>query len=149
LRFDSATVFSARTIYALLGLIELAAVYETGTLVQVAAICRRHGIADRYLEQMLAALRKGGYLTSVRGPRGGYQLSRSPELITVAEVEECLDGEGRAERRGVRDSPEQQVIEGLAQRADRARAAVLRSTSLAQLLVECTSQRQPGSMFYI
>lgn len=142
-------MFSARMVYALLALIELAAVHETGTLVQVAAISRRHGIADRYLEQMLTALRKGGYLTSVRGARGGYQLSRSPELITVAEVEECLNGEGRRERKVVRDSPEQQVIEELAQRADRARASVLRSISLAKLLTECDSHRQPGLMFHI
>lgn len=142
-------VFSARTTYALLALIELAAAHETGERVQIAAICHRHGMAERYLEQMLTALRKGGYIASVRGPRGGYQLMRPPELISVAEVEECLEGESRCERQGDHDSPEQRVLIGLGERADRARSDVLRSVSLAQLLRECDSHRQPGSMFYI
>jgi Rrf2 family protein len=84
-------MFSAKTEYGLVALIELAAAYPTGERVQTGEICRRHGVPERYLEQMLTALRKGGYLVSVRGPKGGYQLTRSPELITVAEVEDCLE----------------------------------------------------------
>lgn len=48
---------------------------------------RRLGTQERYLGQMLTALREGGELVSVRGPRGDYQLTRSQELITAAEVE--------------------------------------------------------------
>jgi Rrf2 family cysteine metabolism transcriptional repressor len=142
-------VFSARTEYGLVALLDLAAAHASGDRVQTGEICRRHGMPERYLEQMLTALRKGGYLVSVRGPRGGYQLTRAPELITVAEVEKCLDGESRVERQGARDSAEFQVLEELQQRAARARAAVLESTTLAHLLEACDHVRPPGEMFYI
>ena len=145
----AALVFSARTEYGLLALLDLAAAHASGDRVQTGEIGRRHGIPERYLEQMLTALRKGGYLVSVRGPRGGYQLTRAPELITVAEVEKCLDGERRVVQRGVRDSPEIQVLEELEQRAARARAAVLESTTLAKLLAARDGLRSPGAMFYI
>lgn len=61
----------------------------------------RHGMSERYLEQMLAALRKGGYLVSACGPRGGHPLTSSPERITVAEVKDCLEGGVRAERQPI------------------------------------------------
>jgi Rrf2 family cysteine metabolism transcriptional repressor len=142
-------VFSAKTEYGLVALIELAAAYPTGERVQTGEICRRHGVPERYLEQMLTALRKGGYLVSVRGPKGGYQLTRSPELITVAEVEDCLEGDLHAERQGDRGHAEFRVLDGLAERAQQARTAVLKGTTLAHLLLERDSLRQPTPMFYI
>lgn len=144
-----AMTFSAKTEYGLVALIDLAAAYATGELLQTGEICRRHGIPERYLEQMLTALRKGGYLKSIRGPRGGFQLVRSPEQVTVAEVEECLEGETRTERQGDRESTEFRVLDGLARRAEQARAAVLRSTTLSHLLQERDIQLQPSPMFYI
>jgi Rrf2 family cysteine metabolism transcriptional repressor len=142
-------VFSARTQYGLVALIDLAAVYASGDRLQTGEICRRHGMPERYLEQMLTALRKGGYLTSVRGPRGGYQLSRAPDQITVAEVETCLEGESQVERQGARDSPVFQVIGELELRAARARAAVLETNTLACLLEARNHVRPPEEMFYI
>ena len=142
-------MFSAKTDYGLVALIELAAAYPTGERVQTGEICHRHAMPERYLEQMLTALRKGGLLVSVRGPKGGYQLTRSPELITAAEVEDCLEGDARVERRGDRSNPEFRVLDGLAERAHRARRTVLEATTLAHLLIERDSLRQPSPMFYI
>lgn len=142
-------VFSAKTEYGLVALIDLAAAYGTGELLQTGEICRRHGMPERYLEQMLTALRKGGYLRSIRGPRGGFQLTRSPELITIAEVEHCLEGEPRTERQGDRLNPEFQVLDGLARRSEQARNSVLSSTTLAHLLLERDRLRDPAPMFYI
>ncbi|MFU8884679.1 MAG: RrF2 family transcriptional regulator [Cyanobacteriota bacterium] len=142
-------VFSAKTEYGLVALIDLAAAYASGERVQTGEICRRHGMPERYLEQMLTALRKGGYLKSIRGPRGGFQLTRSPELITVAEVEDCLEGDARAERQGDRSNVEFRVLDGLAQRAHQARTAVLAGTTLAHLLLERDSLGEPTPMFYI
>ena len=141
--------FSAKTEYGLVALIDLAAAHATGVLVQTGEICRRHGMPERYLEQMLTALRKGGYLQSIRGPRGGFRLARSPELITIAEVEECLEGETPPERQGARGSAEFRALESLARQAQEARMAVLKSTTLAQLLLERDRQRPPATMFYI
>ena len=142
-------VFSAKTEYGLVALIDLAAVYASGERQQTGEISRRHGMPERYLEQMLTSLRKGGFLISVRGPKGGHQLTRSPELITVSEVEDCLEGDARAERQGDRSNAEFRVLDGLAQRAHQARTAVLKGTTLAHLLLERDSMRQPTPMFYI
>lgn len=141
--------FSAKTEYGLVALIDLAAAYATGERVPTGEICRRHGMPERYLEQMLTTLRKGGYLVSVRGPRGGYQLTRSPELITAAEVEGCLEGDARVERQGDRSCAEFRALDGLAQRARQARTAVMEDTTLAHLLLERDSLLQPAPMFYI
>jgi Rrf2 family cysteine metabolism transcriptional repressor len=142
-------VFSAKTEYGLVALMDLAAAYATGARVQTGEICRRHGMPERYLEQMLTALRKGGYLASVRGPKGGYQLTRSPELITVAEVEDCLEGDARSERQGDRDDAEFKVLDALAARVEQARVDALQSITLAHLLLERDSLRESSPMFYI
>lgn len=43
-------------------------------------------IPPRYLESMLQQLVRGGVLRSVRGPRGGYLLSRERRKITLGDV---------------------------------------------------------------
>jgi Rrf2 family protein len=141
--------FSAKTEYGLVALLDLATAYPSGELVQTGEICRRHAIPERYLEQMLTALRKGGFLKSIRGPRGGFQLFRSPEQITVADVEACLEGEASEERKGDRQDPEFQTLGALGSRLEEARRTILRQTTLAQLLQERDRLRQPSPMFYI
>lgn len=143
--------FSAKTEYGLVALIDLATAHATGDRVQTGEICRRHGIPDRYLEQLLTALRKGGFLSSVRGPRGGFQLARPPEEIRIAEVEACLEGEDRtqAARKGERDDAEFQALIKLEERLEQARAGILSQTTLAQLVNERDALKQPIQMFYI
>ena len=46
----------------------------------------------KYLEQLIRPLKRGGYLSSVRGPKGGHMLTRPPEAITVGEVVRLLEG---------------------------------------------------------
>ena len=123
--------FSAKTEYGLIALIDLADAHGTGELRQTGDICRRHGIPVRYLEQMLTALR------------------RPPGDITIAAVEICLEGESSNERQGARDDPEFQVLKALDQKLDEARASLLSSTTLADLLVERNKRLQPQPMFYI
>lgn len=52
----------------------------------LADISERQGISLSYLEQLFAKLRRGSLVTSVRGPGGGYQLSRDMASIDVAQV---------------------------------------------------------------
>ena len=140
---------SAKTEYGLIALLDLAADHPSGALLQTRDISRDHGIPERYLEQMLTGLRKGGFLKSVRGPHGGYRLARSPEEINVAEIEACLEGEAVVVRQGVPGDPGFQALKALAQRAEVARMAVLAATTLARLLQERERLQQPLPMFYI
>lgn len=56
-------------------------------------ISERDNIPRRYLEQILSALRQSGLVESTRGAKGGYALTRSPELISVADVVKSVEGE--------------------------------------------------------
>jgi Rrf2 family protein len=141
--------FSAKTEYGLVSLLELAAIYPQGGVLQVAEIASRQGIPDRYLEQMLTSLRRGRILLSIRGPRGGYQLARPPAEIRISEVVACLEGEVVNRTGASRQSPEFAVIGGLQERLEQARQAILAGTSLQDLLEERDQRLQSQVMYFI
>lgn len=141
--------FSAKTEYGLVALIDLADAYASGGLVQTGEICRRHRIPERYLEQMLTSLRKGGLLRSIRGPKGGFQLARDPASIVVNEVVSCLEGESPGEGSQREGDAEFAVLAALDTKAEQARSAVLSGLTLADLVRERDAARAPQPMFYI
>ena len=143
-----AVAFSSKTEYGLVALIELASIYSSGGVLQVAEIALRQGIPDRYLEQMLTSLRRGGILRSIRGPRGGYQLLRPPAEVSVADVVQCLEGDP-ASRDGVPETPEYQVLESLASQLEQARLQLVQSTSLQDLLDRRDGLLQAQTMYFI
>ena len=59
--------------------------------VTLAEISKSQGISLSYLEQLFANLRKGGLVVGVRGPGGGYKLSRLPSEISVAQIISAID----------------------------------------------------------
>ena len=141
--------FSANTQYGLVALIDLAGAYATGALVQTGEICKRHAVPERYLEQMLTGLRKAGLLTSIRGPRGGFQLALNPDSITVAAVVAALEGSSNTESQREPDDPAFLVLAALEQKLEASKEALLSATTLTQLLRERDVIKQPLPMFYI
>src|SRR5438093_2285891 len=69
------------------------ALHREGGLTPIQEIARRQAIPQRYLEQVLLALKRSGLLTSKRGSSGGYHLTRPPEEITVGAVLRAVEGE--------------------------------------------------------
>jgi len=59
--------------------------------VALADIAARQDISLSYLEQLFAKLRRGGLVTSVRGPGGGYRLSRSSDELRIADIILAVD----------------------------------------------------------
>ena len=59
--------------------------------VTLAGISRRQSISLSYLEQLFGKLRRRSLVDSVRGPGGGYTLSRRPNLVSVAEIIRAVD----------------------------------------------------------
>ena len=55
-------------------------------------IASRQHIPEQYLDQILMVLRKEGLVRSVRGPKGGHMLAKSPTQITMAQVMQALEG---------------------------------------------------------
>lgn len=76
--------------YAVTAMLDLALHAQQGP-VSLADISERQGISLSYLEQLFAKLRRGNLVTSVRGPGGGYQLSRHMSGIHVAQVIDAVN----------------------------------------------------------
>jgi Rrf2 family protein len=55
-------------------------------------IAAAEDIPLRFLHNILAALTRGGILTSLRGADGGYELCRDAATITVADVIRAVEG---------------------------------------------------------
>ncbi len=85
--------------YAVTAMLDLA-IHAQQNPVSLNEISGRQSISLSYLEQLFAKLRRGGLVSSVRGPGGGYQLSRSSESIDVAEVIDAVDESMDATRCG-------------------------------------------------
>jgi Rrf2 family protein len=58
-------------------------------------ICSAEGLNPGYVQQLMGSLRDAGLVVSHRGKQGGFQLSRSARLITVADVLHAMEGEIR------------------------------------------------------
>ncbi|MDE2216369.1 MAG: Rrf2 family transcriptional regulator [Planctomycetota bacterium] len=82
---------SKKSDYALRAMIYLSMNYQRGA-VQIKEISAKEKIPQKFLENILLALRKAGILNSKMGLRGGYELARSPDLITLGDVIRVLDG---------------------------------------------------------
>ncbi len=76
--------------YAMVALADMA-LQPDGALVNLSEISRRQDISLPYLEQLFVKLRRADLVESVRGPGGGYKLSRGASDIRVAEILEAVD----------------------------------------------------------
>jgi Rrf2 family iron-sulfur cluster assembly transcriptional regulator len=78
--------------FAVTAMIDLALCQQNGLkTVTLAGISHRQNISLSYLEQLFAKLRRKTLVSSVRGPGGGYQLSRDINSITVADIVLAVD----------------------------------------------------------
>lgn len=82
---------NTKTRYGTRAMLELALKEEPGPL-SAKEIAEGQDVSVKYLESLLAALRKAGLVRSIRGAGGGYMLARSPEEITVREIFEVFEG---------------------------------------------------------
>lgn len=82
---------STRSRYGTRMMIDMAQRYNQGP-VQIGEIARRVDVSVKYLEQLIIPLKKAGYITSVRGPKGGHMLTQPPGDITVGEIVGVLEG---------------------------------------------------------
>jgi Rrf2 family protein len=71
--------------------VELAKHHGKGPLA-LKEMAERQKIPLKYLEQIAMALKGGKIIKSVRGPSGGYVLTRPPDKIHLLEIVETLEG---------------------------------------------------------
>ena len=81
---------TAKGRYAVTAMLDLA-VHDRQGPISLADISERQGISLSYLEQLFAKLRRRDLVQSVRGPGGGYHLSRAANEIFVAQIVDSVD----------------------------------------------------------
>ena len=69
--------------YGLRAMIDLAR-YSEKEPVSIGSVAARQGISERYLEQLVALLKKAGLVKSIRGASGGYVLEKKPSLSEIS-----------------------------------------------------------------
>ncbi len=82
---------STRGRYALRMMLDMA-LTDSGKPVRVKEIAERQEISEKYMEQIMSILNKAGFVRSIRGPQGGYFLTRKPEEYTVGMILRLTEG---------------------------------------------------------
>ena len=83
--------FSTRGRYALRLMLDLA-MHDTGEYVSLKDVSERQQITLKYLEQIVTALTRAGYLKSLRGNSGGYRLSKPASQYKVGDILRVTEG---------------------------------------------------------
>lgn len=83
--------FSVKSEYAVSAVLDIALNADKGP-VHVKSIAKRQAIPMRFLEQVMASLKKASIVDSIRGSQGGYVLSRIPAMINIAQIVEAIEG---------------------------------------------------------
>lgn len=126
---------TSKSPYAVLALAELGRSAGSEP-VPIGELARRREVPVQFLEQLFAALRRAGVISSQRGVKGGYRFAREPSSVTVLEVVELLDG------------PLGRDAEGVFADAAKAARKVLEQTTIADV-IERESREAGASMYYI
>ena len=82
---------STRSRYGTRMMQDLAKHYDKGPT-RVGEIAKRQDISVKYLEQLIIPLKQNNLVRSIRGPKGGHMLARSPVEISVGQIVTVLEG---------------------------------------------------------
>lgn len=77
---------SSKARYGVYAAVELAKNYNEIDVVPVSVLAQKTGVTEKYLEQILALMKKDNIVVATRGAGGGYKLADAPEKITVGQV---------------------------------------------------------------
>jgi Rrf2 family protein len=141
---------SKRTEYGVRAVVQLARLWPQG-FIQAKDLSREERLPNKFLEAILLALRRGGFLESKIGREGGYRLSRPPADIRVGDVIRRLEG-----RLSVKDgaqatdrSPGEVAVHLLNEKLTEATDAALDDLTLEQLLEHVSRSGSLQQMYYI
>jgi Rrf2 family protein len=85
---------SAKVDYAVRAMLELAKLQsmDQDLVITAESIAKAQAVPLKFLEGILRDLRRAGYVSTTRGPDGGYRLGYSAKEISVADVIRAIDG---------------------------------------------------------
>jgi Rrf2 family transcriptional regulator, cysteine metabolism repressor len=144
---------SKRTEYGLRAIIHLARLWPTG-FIQSRDLVQREDLPNKFLESILLALRRGGFLESKVGSGGGYRLSRPPNEIAVGDLIRRLEGRLTVkEKEGISASdlsPGKAAVRLVNEQLTQATDDVLDKMTLEQLMDQVNRMTNVHqSMYYI
>ena len=67
------------------------ALYAQDKPLRLSEISKRQDISLKYLEKLISKLKKAGFVTSVRGPYGGYMLAKPMNKISIGDIVRVLE----------------------------------------------------------
>jgi Rrf2 family protein len=116
--------------------------------IQSEAIAKRQDISEAYLDQLLTLLRRAGLVRSVRGPRGGHELAKPADQITLMEVLTALEGSFLpAGPEGNADLPTVRVQQEIWKEVRDSAQKILQSASISDLLERQHALATPARYF--
>lgn len=62
--------------------------------VSLGELAEKEGVSLKYMEQIVPLLKNSGLIRSVRGPGGGYMLTKKPHKISLCDILLALEGRG-------------------------------------------------------
>ena len=129
--------------YALRAIFELAW-RDTTVPVKIQDIATAQAIPPRFLEVILAELKRGGFVESRRGNEGGYLLALPAHKLTIGQVIAFLQTSGRTRRpaRKKRDVLGDYAFAQLWKKASTAVSDVYGNTSFATLVQQELARRK-------
>lgn len=141
---------SCKSEYAILALLELSLHYDKGEPLQIRQIAAQQNIPDRYLEQLLATLRRAGFVKSQRGAKGGYLLAQAPWNVTLLDIVNCIEGlENKDDASDAVLTTERQVVRSFWNDVQAAAREVLSAHTLQDLVEQRNAKHQVDLMYYI
>ena len=138
---------SAKTEYACIAVMELAANYGSPEPVRIRNIAERHFVPPRFLVQILLQLKGAGIVSSTRGASGGYNLIPRPEDVTLGQVMGIIDGPIQLPKRTFDPTTESEashVLNEVWEVAEYKRQDFLNNITFADLVKKCYSEISRG-----
>lgn len=141
---------SKRTEYGVQAVVQLARLWPRG-FVQAKDLAREEHLPNKFLEAILLALRRGGFLESKIGREGGYRLSRPPADIRVGDVIRRLEGRMSVKEIETGDarSPGETAVHLLNEKLTDSTDAAFDDLTLEQLLEHVSRSAARQQMYYI
>jgi len=103
---------SSKVEYGILGCLALS-LHTSPIPLSVRSIAEKETLSVRFLEQAMNRLKEKGLVESVRGPHGGYRLTRAPKEMTLSDVINAMEGEKKKDSISSKPDILNEIVSGI------------------------------------
>lgn len=137
--------------YGLRAMVDLAVTSIGGCPIPLKSIADRQNLSERYLEQIFSALKKNGIVNSIKGPQGGYIISKNTHEILVGDILRALEGNLHVVNSEdmIDDKIEECINNNIWNKLNESIDRVVNSITLEDLVFEYNKSISGGYMYYI